>query len=203
MRVSLDELDFEQQRRLLRLVVDDVLLQGGRVEIRLRIPLDGDSPASPDSPRGTRPRGPPTQDGLRILSAGPATLPPVAAPGLPWEFPPARSRGGSQPCRRSSCAAAVIAARKNWRPPSGSTCASVVVALPRLPCRGGWSRGPDRLNEEGPWRVALGERIPVVKGVAHRCQSPDCRVDAHISQQRRRTLCRISSSRTTCTFGVV
>ncbi|EQD51158.1 DNA recombinase, partial [mine drainage metagenome] len=44
---TIDTLDFEQRQRLLRLVVEQVRVQGWQVEIRLRIPLDG-PPDPPD-----------------------------------------------------------------------------------------------------------------------------------------------------------
>ena len=39
-RAAIDQLDFKQQQKLLRLVVDEVRVEGTQVEIRLRIPLD-------------------------------------------------------------------------------------------------------------------------------------------------------------------
>ncbi|MBN9560568.1 MAG: recombinase family protein [Alphaproteobacteria bacterium] len=48
-RVTIDQLDFVQRQQLLRLVVDEVRVQGWRVEMRLRIPLDND----PEPPSGT------------------------------------------------------------------------------------------------------------------------------------------------------
>ncbi|MGH9056805.1 MAG: recombinase family protein, partial [Acidimicrobiales bacterium] len=44
---ALDTLDFEQRQQLLRLVLEDVRVQGWHVELRLRIPLDEDSPPDP------------------------------------------------------------------------------------------------------------------------------------------------------------
>ena len=44
---SIDHLDFDQRQKLLRLVVEQVLVQGWRVEIKLRIPLD-EAPTPPD-----------------------------------------------------------------------------------------------------------------------------------------------------------
>jgi len=49
-RESLDGLEFEQRQRLLRLIVEEVRVQGWQVEIRLRIPLD----KGPDPPPGGR-----------------------------------------------------------------------------------------------------------------------------------------------------
>ena len=37
---TIDHLDFEQRQKLLRLVVEQVLVRGWRVDIKLRIPLD-------------------------------------------------------------------------------------------------------------------------------------------------------------------
>jgi len=58
-KAGIDELDFEQRQKLLRLVVEEVRVQGWSVEIRLRIPLDDDS-APP-------PKGLSTEDRLRSL----------------------------------------------------------------------------------------------------------------------------------------
>ena len=44
---SIDHVDFDQRQKLLRLVVEQVLVQGWRVEIKLRIPLD-EAPTPPD-----------------------------------------------------------------------------------------------------------------------------------------------------------
>jgi len=79
---SLDRLDFNGRQQLLRLVLEDVRVQGWQVELRLRIPLDQTPPddtATPALPRrtGTRdrsPRGPgqakegvSSNDGLRSI----------------------------------------------------------------------------------------------------------------------------------------
>ena len=45
-RATVDHLDFEQRQKLLRLVVDQVLVSGWRIEIKLQIPLD-EPPAPP------------------------------------------------------------------------------------------------------------------------------------------------------------
>ena len=66
---GLDGLDFERRQRLLRLVVEEVHVNGGRVEIRLRIPLDdgGDHDPLPRQPDGP-PDVPLSSDiGLRSL----------------------------------------------------------------------------------------------------------------------------------------
>ena len=42
--VGLDSLDFTGRQQLLRLVLDDVRVQGWQVELRLRLPLDDDEP---------------------------------------------------------------------------------------------------------------------------------------------------------------
>ena len=44
---SIDHVDFDQRQKLLRLVVEQLLVQGWRVEIKLRIPLD-EAPTPPD-----------------------------------------------------------------------------------------------------------------------------------------------------------
>ena len=46
-KATIDQLDFDQRQKLLRLVVDEVRVQGWQVEIRFRIPLD--SPPEPPS----------------------------------------------------------------------------------------------------------------------------------------------------------
>jgi hypothetical protein len=46
----LDALDFTGRQQLLRLVLEDVRVQGWQVELRLRLPLDDDEP-----PAGTTP----------------------------------------------------------------------------------------------------------------------------------------------------
>ncbi len=46
-RASIDQLDFDQRQKLLRLVVEEVRVSGWQVQIRLRIPLDS-SPEPPD-----------------------------------------------------------------------------------------------------------------------------------------------------------
>ena len=56
---AVDDLDFEQRQKLLRLVVEHVSVQGWRVEIHLRIPLD-EPPTPPE-------RGMSTKDRLRSL----------------------------------------------------------------------------------------------------------------------------------------
>ena len=56
---TLDRIDFDQRQKLLRLVVEQVRVQGWQVEIRLRIPLDG----RPDPPT----EGSSTKDRLRSL----------------------------------------------------------------------------------------------------------------------------------------
>ena len=42
--VGLDGLDFTGRQQLLRLVLDDVRVQGWQVELRLRLPLDDEEP---------------------------------------------------------------------------------------------------------------------------------------------------------------
>ena len=58
-RASIDRLDFEQRQKLLRLVLEEVRVQGWQVELRLRIPLD----PLDDPPGG----GVSTKDRLRPL----------------------------------------------------------------------------------------------------------------------------------------
>ncbi len=54
---GLDGLDFEGRQRLLRLVIEEVRVNGWRVEIRLRIPLDD---GGDNDPAGPQPEGPPS-----------------------------------------------------------------------------------------------------------------------------------------------
>ena len=72
-RAALEDLDFDQKQRLLRLVVEDVRVIGTQVEIRLRIPLDQDPDSAsipPDSPLLQQPTDRvSSKDGLRILQA--------------------------------------------------------------------------------------------------------------------------------------
>ena len=56
---TIDHLDFEQRQKLLRLVVEQVLVRGWRVDIKLRIPLD-----QPPNPRDPTPS---SKDRLRSL----------------------------------------------------------------------------------------------------------------------------------------
>jgi site-specific DNA recombinase len=66
---TIDELDFEQRQRLLRLVVEEVRVKGWQVEIRLRIPLD-ESPGHRPLPGGSVPNAddddPPPQPSTRL-----------------------------------------------------------------------------------------------------------------------------------------
>ena len=57
---GIDTLDFEGRQQLMRLVLEDVRVRGWQVELRLRIPLDTNPPASPESdkPKRTRARSP-------------------------------------------------------------------------------------------------------------------------------------------------
>jgi site-specific DNA recombinase len=50
---ALDDADFEQRQQLLRLVLEDIRVQGWQVELRLRLPLDEDLPADNDGPIST------------------------------------------------------------------------------------------------------------------------------------------------------
>lgn len=65
---SLDELDFEGRRRLLRLVVEKVRVSGWRVEIHLKIPL-ADGPGDEREPRPPIPEPGPSSD-MRLRSVG-------------------------------------------------------------------------------------------------------------------------------------
>ncbi len=62
---ALDELDFEDRQRLLRLVLEKVTVSGWRIEIHLKIPLPDDTPDHP-RPREPLPAPRPSSDnGLR------------------------------------------------------------------------------------------------------------------------------------------
>ena len=73
---ALDGLDFDQQQKLLRLVIDEVRVTGWNVEIRLCIPLDQPVPTPPTNPRPRRrePRGQGPKEGVssndRLRSLG-------------------------------------------------------------------------------------------------------------------------------------
>ena len=70
---AVDDLDFEQRQKLLRLVVEHVFVRGWRVEIQLRIPLD-EPPPPPD-------RGLSSKDRLRSLGRNErGELPPQPQP---------------------------------------------------------------------------------------------------------------------------
>jgi site-specific DNA recombinase len=104
---GLDGLDFQGRQQLLRLVLEDVRVQGWQVELRLRIPIDEHPPddttmpASPLSGKGKRGRSPrnsgrakkgvSSNDGLRSIGERVFDLPdvrhhagiPAAAPRAP------------------------------------------------------------------------------------------------------------------------
>jgi hypothetical protein len=62
---SLDELDFDGRRRLLRMVVEKVRVTGWRVEIHLTIPLADDDPGTQCEPRPPTPGPRPSSDAWR------------------------------------------------------------------------------------------------------------------------------------------
>lgn len=66
-RRGLEQLDFAGRQRLLRLLVEEVRVTGGRVRIRLRIPLEDLSPDPPDTPTAGPP-APPTSEVSSVLS---------------------------------------------------------------------------------------------------------------------------------------
>jgi site-specific DNA recombinase len=99
---ALEGLDFDQQQKLLRLVIDEVRVTGWNVEIRLRIPLDQPVPTPPTNPRPRRrePRGQDTKeavssnDGLRSLGDHRRRqLPDAHPPGSSRGHPPGAVRG--------------------------------------------------------------------------------------------------------------
>ena len=75
---TIDELDFHQRQRLVRLLIDHVDVHGWHVDIHLRIPLDQPNPgtdAEPTKPRSRRSKRLSSEDRLRRLGHG-------AAPGV-------------------------------------------------------------------------------------------------------------------------
>ena len=66
---SLDDLDTEGRRRLLRLVVEKVRVTGWRVEIHLKIPLPDDPPDNDPPPPEPEPDDGPSSD-MRLRSLG-------------------------------------------------------------------------------------------------------------------------------------
>jgi site-specific DNA recombinase len=80
---GIDTLDFAQRQQLLRLLLDDIRVQGWNVELRLRIPLDDHPPTGPTvpitraltrtrvrSPKGTKPTKEPVSSNDRLRSTG-------------------------------------------------------------------------------------------------------------------------------------
>ena len=70
---GIDALDFDARQRLLRLIVEQVRVQGWQIELRLRIPLDAqpedDHPKDRDRGDSHRRRGVSSKDRLRSLGA--------------------------------------------------------------------------------------------------------------------------------------
>ena len=64
---SLDDLDIDGRRRLLRLVVEKIRVTGWRVEIHLKIPLPDDPPGDDPAPPGPEPDNGPSSD-MRLRS---------------------------------------------------------------------------------------------------------------------------------------
>ena len=71
----IDHLDFEQRQKLLRLIVEQVLVRGWRVEIKLRIPSD--EPPNPPDPMPSR------KDGLRSIDLDERRQLPAQAETIP------------------------------------------------------------------------------------------------------------------------
>jgi site-specific DNA recombinase len=67
-RASLDGLAFEQRQRLLRLVVEEVRIQGWQVEIALRIPLDENPYDNQGGPELQNPFGSGVSSDMRLRS---------------------------------------------------------------------------------------------------------------------------------------
>ena len=91
---ALDDADFEQRQQLLRLVLEDVRVQGWQVELRLRLPLNEDLPADNDRSTSTttgrtrrrraqrgpgRAKGVSSNNGFRSIGEGVGTDEPMAA----------------------------------------------------------------------------------------------------------------------------
>jgi hypothetical protein len=64
---SLDDLDVDGRRRLLRLMVEKIRVTGWRVEIHLKIPLPDDPPDDDHEPTEPQPDDPPSSD-MRLRS---------------------------------------------------------------------------------------------------------------------------------------
>ena len=108
---GIDSLNFDQRQRLLRLIVEQVRVQGWQVELRLRIPLDPAPEAHPKARRrGSLRRGLFSEDRLRSLGAiNPSGLPLACSSrmereplGFPLELrtpplPAAHVEGGARP----------------------------------------------------------------------------------------------------------
>ena len=88
---SLDDLDTEGRRRLLRLVVEKVRVTGWRVEIHLKIPLPDDPPDDDPPPPGPEPNNGPSSD-MRLRSLGDHRR-----PGQLPTRPSDRRQGGEAP----------------------------------------------------------------------------------------------------------
>ena len=112
---GLDRLDFNGRQQLLRLVLEDVRVQGWQVELRLRIPLDQTPPedtATPALPRrtGTRDRSPrsssqakeevSSNDGLRSIGQHLRALPELPLRSQLPAYPAAAARRYRSPRRR-------------------------------------------------------------------------------------------------------
>jgi site-specific DNA recombinase len=63
----IDQLDDVQKQRLVRLLIDEVLVTGWHVQIRLRIPLDPPGPGKPTSDKAPTTSPPSTEEGLRSI----------------------------------------------------------------------------------------------------------------------------------------
>jgi site-specific DNA recombinase len=114
---GLDGLDFEGRQQLLRLVLEDVRVQGWQVELRLRIPLDEHppddttmpaSPLSGKSKRGRSPRssgrakkGVSSNDGLRSIGERLCPMPDALARPRPTDPAGGDPRQPDRPHRRS------------------------------------------------------------------------------------------------------
>ena len=90
---ALDDLNFTDRQKLLRLIIEEVRVTGWDVDIRLRIPLDEPPPAQPPGPTPPKGRGRPrplsSQDRLRSLGGHPRRqLPHARSPRPPRTSPP-------------------------------------------------------------------------------------------------------------------
>jgi site-specific DNA recombinase len=117
--VSLDDLDTEGRRRLLRLVVEKVRVTGWRVEIHLKIPLPDDPPNDDPPPPRPEPNNRPSSD-MRLRSLGEPKRRQLPAarqgPRHPDRRQTHRNRLTNSPSGTSPSAAERLTTRRSRRP---------------------------------------------------------------------------------------